>query len=220
MFFILNKSYQKATAYHHHTIEIVVSKYELLHQLRFTYFQDELLKLLIFGENLPNYEFHLYSVSTKFETLGCLVYPLHRDEIEKPPLKLYIQELFQGNHERYEEVKCEIERLVEHRVSDKFARKVFNKLLFVIYTCCPCMADATEIWWVNTYYHFIKYATQNEEFTFPTRKNINSIYDCLSKEIKNAPIKRTYILQHMPKELYDKIVNEIDIEEELSGGCI
>ena len=190
--------------YHHHCWEIVVSENELLIQLQECDIHTNLLKLLIYGKSLPDYETRLMRAALKFEFLGSLVFPINEKDIEKPPAKIYVYELFQGHYESMDEVKDEIQRIMGTSVSDEFAKKIFRKLVFVINTCCPMMAETFEIWWENTYRLFIEYAIEHDDFSFAEEDNIWKTYP---KDIPENGCIRSFILKSLPDDFADKVTH-------------
>lgn len=194
--------------YHHHCWEIVVSKKELMIQLEECSQQDHLLRLLVFGKEQPDYERLLLLVSLKFEFLGCLVHPVSKTKTEKPPLKAYISRLFEGFYETPAEVKAHIEQLTGSSISEDDAQKVFRKRLFVVYTCCPCMADSCEIWWSETYRCFLEYAVEQDTFHYPACEAANSIWNAMPKGLPRYGNKRSFVLNHVPPDLRMRVINE------------
>lgn len=197
--------------YHDHCWEIVVSKKELLIQLAECSIHDNLLKLLIYGKENKDYEQLLLLTSLKFEFLGSLVYPVNKAKTTKPPLKTYIRELFQGSYESPDEVKDSIRKITGSESSNEFARLVFRKLMFVIYTCVPCMADTDELWWMHTYRCFLEYAIEHDEFAYPTTKDVKTLWDAMPKDIPHLGCNRHYVLDHVPTELREKEIKHSDI---------
>ena len=190
--------------YHHHCWEIVVSESELLLQLQTCDTHNNLLSLLVYGKMLPDYELRLMRAALKFEFLGSFVFPVNEQDTEKPSAKVYVKELFQCSYETVDEVKLQIERLKDHPVSDEFAKKIFRKMVFVINTCCPLMADTFEIWWENTYRCFIEYAIEHDDFDFPNEDNIWKLYP---KDIPKQGSIRSFILNKMPADFAKKVIN-------------
>ena len=190
--------------YHHHCWEIVVSENELLIQLQECDIHTNLLKLLIYGKSLPDYETRLMRAALKFEFLGSLVFPIDEKDTEKPPSKIYVRELFQGRYESLDEVKDEIQRIVDAPISDKFAKKIFRKLVFVINTCCPMMAETYEIWWECTYRLFIEYAIEHDDFGFADEDNIWETYP---KDIPENGCIRSFLLKSLPDDFADKVTH-------------
>lgn len=188
--------------YHHHCWEIVVSENELFIQLEECAIQTNLLHLLVYGKYLPDYEIRLMRAALKFEFLGNLVFPVDEKKTDKPPVKVYVRELFQGRYESLEEVKDEIQRIMDTPVSDEFAKKIFRKLAFVINTCCPLMAETCEIWWEETYRLFIEYAIEHDDFDFPEE---DDIWKTFPKDIPQRGSKRSFLLRKMPEDFGEKV---------------
>ena len=197
--------------YHHHCWEIVVSKKELMIQLAECSIHDNLLKLLIFGKENEDYEQLLLLTSLKFEFLGSLVYPVNKAKTTKPPLKTYIRKLFQGSYESPDEVNDSIRKITGSEGSNEFARLIFRKLMFAIYTCVPCMADTDELWWVHTYRCFLEYAIEHDEFAYPTAKEVKNLWEAMPKDIPRLGCMRHYVLDRVPQELREKEIEHRDI---------
>lgn len=162
--------------FHHHVGEIVLSEQELLNQLEDNEKQDYLLKLFIYGKDHPDYKENLLRVCLKFDFLGSMVFPIDEESTDKPSVKLYIRNLFEGYYETIEEVKDHVERIKGEPVSYEFAKMIFHKMVFVINTCCPLMADMFEIWHAGLYRGFIEYAVENDEFEFADEDNIWKLF--------------------------------------------
>ena len=192
--------------YHHHNWEIVVSENELLIQLQECAIHTNLLYLLVYGKSLPDYETRLMRAALKFEFLGSLVFPIDEKSTAKPPVKVYVQELFQGGYKSLDEVKDKIQRIMNVPITDAFAKKVFNKLVFVINTCCPLIAETYELWWEETYRMFIEYAIEQEhaDFGFPDENNIWRTYP---KDIPSRGCIRNFLLQKMPDVFIEKVTH-------------
>lgn len=191
--------------YHHHYFEIVVSENELLIQLAHSNIHTNLLHLLMFGKELPDYELRLMRATLKFEFLGSLVFPVDSESTGKPPLKVYIRNLFESFYETADEIKEHIERIVGNSVTDEFARKIFRKLCFIIYTCCPLMADASEIWWEPTYRVFLEFAIENDTFPFPAA---DSIWDAYPKDLPKDESLCSFLLAKLPPNFTEKVIYE------------
>lgn len=200
------------SCYHHHCWEIVVSENELLIQLHECDNQTNLLYLLVYGKSLPDYETRLMRAALKFEFLGSLVFPLDKNSTDKPPVKVYVQELFEGRYESLDEVKDEIQRIMDNPVSDELAKKVFRKLAFVINTCCPLMAETCEIWWEVTYQLFIEYAIEHDDFDFPDEDNI---WKTFPKDIPKRGSKRSFLLEKMPDDFAKKVADSDSFYESI-----
>ena len=200
---IIGKPNSREQNYHRHCWEIVVSKTELLIQLQECAVQTNLLNLLIYGRVLPDYEARLMRAALKFEFLGSLVFPINEKNTKKTHSKVYVRELFQNHYETLSEVKGAIRKIIGTSVSDDFAKKIFRKLVFVINTCCPLMAETCEIWWEGTYRLFIEYAIEHDDFSFADEDNIWKIYP------KNMPQNgciRSFILKDMPDDFVEKVI--------------
>ena len=197
--------------YHHHFHEIVVTKEELSIQLHIANNHDNLLKLLIYGKSLRDYDVRLTRAALKFAFLGSLVYPEGDGKTNKPKSSVYVYRLFQEGSETFDEVKDRISLITQQTVSDESARKIFRKLVFVINTCCPIMADVSEIWWEDTYRHLIEYAVENDEFCIPDGDSTLKLYP------GDVPRCQTlsYVLAKLPDALSQKIINEEFIEDHI-----
>ena len=92
---------------------------------------------------------------------------------------------------------------------------MYKKFLFVVYTCVPCIADATEIWWAGTYRHFIEYAVDHDSFVYPSAKVEKPFRtaDYGTPELSDREDKRDYLLEYMPKDLRTNFV----FGEKISG---
>ena len=117
--------------YHHHFHEIVVTKEELSIQLHIANNHDNLLKLLIYGKSLHDYDVRLTRAALKFAFLGSLVYPEGDGKTNKPKSSVYVYRLFQESSETLDEVKDRISLITQSPVSDESARKIFRKLVVV-----------------------------------------------------------------------------------------
>lgn len=203
-YFRTRRLVHEGTIYHHHMNEIVVSKRELRNQLLYgcvDYWQT-LLRLLTYGKDCPDYETTLLVVSLKFWHLGRLVYPKNKVDSDKLDHKDYAYWLFQGQYETFDEVKEHIGRFHKESVSDELARLVFQKLLFVINTCCPLMADKSEVWCYHTYYSFIEYAIEHDDLGIPECDNMWDAYP--KRGIPRGSV-RSYLLKNMPEEFAEKV---------------
>ena len=123
-------------------------------------------------------------------------------------MKFYIRELFQGYYETVDEVKEHVERLTGTTVDNEYARSVFRKLIFVIYTCCPLMADSSEVWWEDTYQPIIEYAAESDGFNFPDCSNI---WDAFPDRWRNYEMWQTrkIVLDTLPEDVAQKIIKGI-----------
>lgn len=189
---------------HHHCFEIVVSEEELLIQLSYFRKHDNLMKLLVYGRELPDFETRLIRASLKFEFIGNFVYAVNDCETRKPQAEVYMKELFQWHYENVDEVKTSIEAIIGESVSDEFAKKIFRKLVFVINTCCPMMSDTFEIWWEHTYRCFIEYAIDNDDFNFPDKCSILNLFP----KVPSCGSLRSFALEGLPEEFKDKVCHE------------
>jgi len=194
----------KGRHYHHHCWEIVVSENELLIQLQECDNHTNLLNLLVYGKSLPDYETRLMRAALKFEFLGSLVFPCGEKKTNKPPVEVYVHELFGGSYESLEEVKDEIQRIVSTSVSDEFAGKVFRKLAFVINTCCSLMAQTAEIEWEGVYRTFIEHAIEHDDFDLPEK---DSIWKTFPKDIPRKGCVRRYWFRKMPEDFVEKVIS-------------
>lgn len=190
-------------SFHHHCWEIVVSENELLIQIQEYDNQTNLLHLLVYGKDLPDYEARLMRAALKFEFLGSLVFPVDEKNTDKPLAKVYVRELFQGFYESFDEVKDEIQKMMNVPITDEFAKKIFRKLVFVINTCCPMMAETFEIWWKGTYRMFIEYAIEHNNFDFADEDNIWKSYP---KDIPQKDHIRSFLLKGMPDDFVEKVI--------------
>lgn len=205
---IRKKNEKTGRVYHHHWQDIIVTRKELLIQLRDADCHDNLLTLLIYGRSLPDYEVRLTRAAIKFEFLGSLQFPVGDSGTSKFKSSVYVKELFQGRYETIDEVKERIYWITKREVSDEFAKRIFRKLVFVINTCCPLMAEVSEVWWGGTYRELIEYAIGNDSFPFPEGDNIIKLFP------RNVPRyqTRTHILSQLPENLAHRIVYGESIE--------
>lgn len=199
------RSIKSGNIYHHHSFQIVVSKKELMIQLRDCDIHDNLMKLLIYGRDLSDFETRIVRASLKFEFIGDLTYPADDFNFDKPHPKIYMKELFQGRYETIEEVKERIEAITGEPVSDEFAKRIFRKLVFIINTCCLVMADPSEIWQEITYRCFIEYAIDNDNFDFPDKCSIVKLFP----KIRQCGCLRNLALENMPQDFVNKVCHEI-----------
>lgn len=201
----INRIIENGSIYHKHNNQIVVPKNELLIQLRESDTHDNLMKLLIFGRQLHDFETRLVRASLKFEFIGSLTYPDDIFRCYKPHPKVYMKELFQGSYETISEVKERIEALTGEPVSDEFAKRIFRKLVFVINTCCPIMADTFEIWEEHTYRCFIEYAIDNNDFDFSDKCSIRTLFP---DDIPYSGSLRSFVLKGLPYIFVKNVCHE------------
>ena len=148
---------------HRHYMEIIVSKKEMLEQLRSFAEQDNLLKLLIYGKEISDYELLLQKISLKFELIGSFVYK-SEGKTKKFLKKIYQRILFDDRYETFDEVKTQVERICQKQVGDEIVWMVFAKLQFFAETVCRFLADK-ECWWEDTYRAIIEYTMDCGSFT-------------------------------------------------------
>lgn len=192
------------SVYHRHCFEVVVPEEELMLQLRYFRKHDNLMKLLVYGRMLSDFEIRLMRASLKFELIGNFVYPVNNCKIQKPHAKVYMKELFQGFYETADEVRDQIEAITGEFVSEEFTKKVFRKLAFIINTCCPMMSDTFEIWPEHTYRCFIEYAIDNDDFNFPDNCSISKLFP----ETPCYGSLRTFVLEGMPEDFVKKVCHD------------
>ena len=203
--------------YHEHSEETVVSKKEYYIQLSNFSRQDNLIDLLLHGKNHPNYDILLTLVSMKFEYLGSLVFPVSYKKAAKASTKTYVYELFKGFYETPDQVRAHLGYanrdihghpidIKENPVSDETVDRVFRKLLFVVGTCCPCMADSVEFWRWNTYRGFLEYAIEHDNFSFFAPCAARNIMQAIPEGLPAKGNKRSYVLGLVPDELKEKVV--------------
>lgn len=204
--------------YHRHCEETVVSKKEFCIQLSNFEHQDNLMGLLLYGKDHPNYDVLLTLVSMKFEYLGSLVFPVSRKKTAKTSAKTYVYKLFKGFYETPDEVgvclghanrDLDGQLIVsgEHPPSAETVNRIFQKLLFVVGTCCPCMADSAEFWRWDTYRCFLEYAIEHDDFSFFAPCTAQNIMQAIPTGLPVYTNKRSFILGLVPSELREKIVN-------------
>lgn len=188
--------------------EIIVSKKELLYQLSESNSWDNLLQLLVYGRKHPDFEKLITLTSLKCEFLGSLVYSDGSAVRRKLPLKIYLHELFEAGYEDTEELIDHIKSMQQIKqdyfdISSETAYRLYRKFLFVVYTCVPCIADETEIWWAGTYRHFIEYAIDHDSFSYPQTESdsLRSIVEYVTPELLERKDKRCYVLDYMPDDL-------------------
>lgn len=198
------RAIREGWVYHHHMGEIVVSKHELKYQLFHNHTDnwDTLLRLLTYGKACPDYETALLMVSLKFAYLGRLIYPISKVDAEKLTHKEYAHYLFEGYYETLDEVKKHIARFYEKPVSAELAKRVFKKLLFIINTCCPLMADCAETWCYHTYYSFVEYAIEHDNLGVP---ECNNMWDAYPKHGIPRGSVRNHLLKDLPEEFTEKV---------------
>ena len=198
------RAIRKGWVYHHHTEEIVVSRRELEYQLSYhaVHNWETLLRLLTYGKACPDYETAILLVSLKFYHFGRLVYPVSETDAEKLMHQEYAYYLFQTSYETLDEVKEHIGRFHKEPVSDEMAKRVFKKLLFVINTCCPLMADCAERWRYHTYYSFVEYAIEHDDLGIPECDNM---WDAYPKHSIPRVSVRSHLLKNMPENFARKV---------------
>lgn len=146
-----------------HYTEIIVSKNEILEQLRSFSEQDNLLKLFILEKEQSDYELLLQKVSLEFELIGSLAY-IAGGKTKKLPEQVYRRILFGDHYKSFDKVKMHIERICGKSVEDKVAWMVFARLQFFAETVCRFLADE-ECWWEDTYRAIIEYTMDCLSFT-------------------------------------------------------
>ena len=205
---------------HEHYNEIVVSRDELIYQLSDSSCWDNLLQLLMYGKEHLDFERLITLTALKCEFLGSLMYSDGLDNHVKPPIETYLHELFESEYADVDELTervRDIQRnnLIRFNLSPDDANLLYRKLLFVIYTCVPCIADATEIWWAGTYRHFIEYAIDYDSFSYPRTESdkLYGIVDYNTPELSKWDDKRGYVLEHIPESLRSIIIEK----DEISG---
>lgn len=165
---IMKRNYHRIHHHcHHHFGELVVTKNELIHQLSLHDRHYDLLKLLIHGKDLQNYDICLMKASMKYGFLSSLVYRGSRNSNKKPPIKHYVREVFQGGYENYDEVKEKAEYILEQEISDKWAKQIFKKYLFAMTWLCQLMAFPNEIMYACYHKIVIEYAIEHDDFNIP-----------------------------------------------------
>lgn len=205
---------------HMHYNEIVVSKEELIYQLGDSNCWDNLLQLLIYGREHQSFEQLITLTALKCEFLGSLVYSDGSDTHRKPLIEIYPHELFEIGYADADELTeyvrdIKINSLSQPDISLDDAGLLYRKLLFVIYTCVPCIADETEVWWACTYRYFIEYAIENDSFNYPQTNGFKmyGIVDYNTPELSKRADKRNYVLEHIPDSLRSIII----YKDEISG---
>lgn len=196
------KKITDAYRYHHDLWQVIVTEEELLYQLSESSNQDNLIRLLMYGKALPDYEIRLMRAALKFELIGSMFYPVDEEYTAKPPAKVYVRELFQGYYETIDEVKDAMQHISKEEVSMEEAKRVFRKMVFVMNTCCLLMAETFEPWWENIYRLLIEWVIQHDDYSFPDKDNIWSLFP---KHIPKGTIIYSEILSRMPKEFGDKL---------------
>ncbi len=172
---------------HQHYMEIIISKKEMLEQIHSFGEQTNLLKLLIYGKEFPDYELLLQKVSLKFELIGNFVYDAE-GRMRKLPERVYRRILFDDRYETFDEVKTHVERICGKSVEDKIIRMIFAKLQFFAETVCRFLADE-ECRWEDTYRAIIEY-----------------VLDCGSFTVgKSGKMYLKSFSENLPKELADRI---------------
>lgn len=200
-----HRDFQSGWLYHKHVDEIVVTKNELLIQLGIADdWDDSLIALLAYGKKLPNYETSLLLVSLKMEFLGSFVYSVDRKRATKPPVKTYVHKLFEGSYETPDEVRDHL-RIIGINPTDENVQCVFRKLLFVVGTCCPCMADSVELWRNDTYRCFVEYAIEQNDFSFFSPCAAQNIVNAIPRDLPVFGSKRSHIMKLVPDDLDQQI---------------
>ena len=146
---------------HQHLTEIILSKEEYEYQIKSFCDWSNLLRLLMYGKELPDYEALLQKVSTRLEVIGNFVYADENTGTAKAPAEFYQKRLFEACYEDYDETKYRIERLCGFTAAEEDARKIYEKLRFLTDNICPLLTDE-EIWWAGSYSVLIEYAVLHE----------------------------------------------------------
>ena len=184
--------------------QIVVSKKELMYQLDFFNNQSNLILLLALGQKLPDYSQRLLCAALKYELIGSMFFPKRLSETGKPELKTYVKLLFESHYETPDEVACVLRDDLKLSLSDDEINRVYQKLLFIIASCCPCLADTEEPWWAGTYRPLIEYAVKND---FPQYCGCTSIWDAYNRKVTS----RARMLEEM--DLSDELIRELALED-------
>ena len=146
---------------HHHLTEIILSKEEYEYQIASFCDWSNLLRLLMYGKELPDYEALLQKVSARLEVIGNFVYADENTGTAKAPAEFYQKRLFEACYEDYDETKERIEHICGFSVTEEDARKIYEKLRFLTDNFCPLLTDE-EIWWAGSYSVLIEYAVLHE----------------------------------------------------------
>ena len=186
---------------HHHFGELVVTKNELIYQLSQHDRHNDLIKLLIFGKELHDYDICLMKASIKYGFLSSLVYRGSRTSNNKPPIKHYVRYVFEGGYENYDEVKENAEALYGKELSDEDAKRIFRKYLFAMIWLCQLMAFENEIMWSCYHKIVIEYAIEHDDFNIP---DCYCIRQALDKNFYERKINFNELFASYPEP--DKII--------------
>lgn len=182
---------------------VIVSKEELINQLKICSQQENLLKLLIGKSDCPTKEELLTKISVKFEFLGSLFYPFFGYN-KKLLLEIYIKYLLEWYYETPQEVKVRIEAIKGEPVTLDYAVITYKKLVVAMYCCCLCISDVLEVWWDGTYRTLIEYAMDNKFKEMPLYENIMEYFP---NDFWAYEGKREYLMRYLPKEIVSKLKN-------------
>lgn len=185
-----------------HTDLILHSKDEVLHQLLDCNLQNNLLKLLIYGNKLSNYKDLLLLVSIKYELLGRMTYVMPGRGTMKPEYDEYTHYLVEWFYETVGEVKGHIESLLNEKIEYDTARKVFCKLMFVMESIIRCMAYRQDRIYVDHYRTIIEYAIEHDCLE---KRKMNNMWSAFPIKDKNTGYFYDRVFGHLPEELQDKL---------------
>lgn len=184
--------------FHRHYGEIIISKRELMHQLSCASKHDNLLHLLTYGKDMPDYDTRLTRAALKFEFLGSMLYATGRGRTEKPCLRRYIELLFQNFYENADDFRIALAHCIPKPVSDERVQRVFCKLLFVMGHCCPLMAETYEIRSEAVYRLLIEYAVEHECTEYVA---VQSIWESVPSDIPENGSILAYLCSRLPVDL-------------------
>lgn len=149
---------------------------ELLYQLdRFGY-QKNLLQLLYYGKEHPDYKEILLQVSMKYAHLGSMSYYMPGRGCRKPPLDVYVYILVEGYHETVDEIKDHISCDLRKGIGDEEAQAVFNKFIYVMKLMLPFMACPREFYWAHYYRRIIEFVVEMDDSDIPVCKDMWTIF--------------------------------------------
>lgn len=144
--------------YHRHFHQIVVSRRELIYQLKSCWNQEDILRLLIYGRELPEYDMYLQKVSCRFEVIGSMVYPVAGFKTSKPGSKEYSRYLFDLYCDSGEEMSLRMEEIAGIKATGDEVALTCRRYRLIASECSRLLSQRNEIAWASEYAAVIDYA--------------------------------------------------------------
>lgn len=175
----VRKSYSETVSFIPHPKYIIVTKKELRRQMPNFNDPDNLLQVLVFGENHPKFEEYLTKVCIKLQTASSFLYRRGK-EAGKLSEQEYEGYLFNQRCENLVECYDRLEGIFEREgldpqqaISEELIRKVFEKFCAVKRYTLPMIANTTEYAYFSFFRHVILFVVEHDYY--PEAK-INSSY--------------------------------------------